>query len=459
MSDKMTPGPGAYGAPGQDSASAWYRAAPARPAPPPPLSAGGPSPQPDRRRRKRTKIISLSVCGALLCAALVVAVWQGDLARRLRDLSAARAYRYGDSFGYDFGAGAEDEQTPADDYEDYRDYFANYYTGSNEIDLPAADIGTGVTLDLRAQQGDELSMQEIYDRVSPAVVGITTYLDGEEYSWGTGVVFTADGYIITNTHILQGCNGAQIMFPDGRSFDAQLVGADEASDIAVLRIEDGESLPFAEFGRSASLHVGDEVVAIGNPLGKDYTGTMTNGIISAIDRNVTYEGHTMTLLQTNAALNEGNSGGPLINAQGQVIGITNMKIMSSYFTTVEGIGFAIPSSVVKQIADQLIETGLVPGNPTIGIVAGPVGTEAMMLYELPEGLYVTEVSEGSDALEKGLRAGDVITAVNGEHVTSVAQVNEIKDGMEVGDVVTVSVYRDGERLELEIALVDKADIK
>ena len=467
MADNMSPysGPWYSGQPEQQSASAWYQAG-GRPTPPPPPPGQpslrrGPTEQ-QRRRHHRTKVASLCLCTVLLCAAAALAVWRSGLLRRFNDLALSRAvYGYdfdgGFDYGYDFGS--DTDTLPADGYEDYREYFANYYTGSNEIKMPKAPTGTGVTLSLRAQRGEDLTLQEIYDKVSPAVVGITSYVDGEEYAWGTGVVFDSDaGYIVTNTHIIQGCERAQVILSDGQMMDALLVGADENSDIAVIQVED-QTLPAAEFGRSVSLRVGDEVVAIGNPLGQAYTGTMTNGIISAIDRNVTYDGHTMTLLQTNAALNEGNSGGPLINAEGQVIGITNMKIMSGFYTTVEGIGFAIPSSVVKQIADQLIENGVVPGEPTIGIVAGTVNTDAMERYGLPSGLYVTEVSEGSDAKEKGLREGDVITAVNGTEVTTVAQVNVIKEAMEVGDAITLTVWRDGESFELEIKLVDKGDIQ
>ncbi len=416
-----------------------------------------------RRRHRRTKAVSLTICGVLVCAAAVMAVMNSSLLRRLYALEAAeeRVFGHAGDFDYSFGYGQDDGSGPYDarQYDDFREYFENYYATSSEIGLPAAPTGTGVTLRLNTAGKDALSLQEIYNKVSPSVVGVITYVDDLEYSWGTGVVFDAGaGYVVTNTHILQGCNGAQVILTDGRELDAKLVGADEASDIAVLLVEE-DGLTEAEFGRSASLQVGDQVAAIGNPLSQDYTGTMTNGIISAIDRNVTYGGHTMTLLQTNAALNEGNSGGPLINAQGQVIGITNMKIMSSYFTTVEGIGFAIPSAVVKQIVDQLIENGVVPGEPTIGIVAGAVSAEAMALYDLPEGVYVSQVSEGSDALEKGLAVGDVITAVNGEQVASVDQVNLIKEDMEVGDSLTLTVYRDGESFELDVELVDKADIK
>ncbi|MCD7748475.1 MAG: S1C family serine protease [Oscillospiraceae bacterium] len=427
---------------------------------PPPRSAGFEGHT--AKRRRRTKIISLSVCALLLCAALAVALWQitvqlNSLSSQTTESAASNpviVIPNGDDSTDDSGS-SSDSGSP---YDSYQEYFEAYYSTSSEITIPAAETGSGVTLTLAEAEGNELSLQDIYDKVSPAVVGITAYIEGYEYSYGTGVVFASDGYIITNTHVLEGCDAAVVKFSDGTEYDAYLVGSDDASDIAVLYIE-GENFPYAEFGDSDDLRVGDQAIAIGNPLGETYSGTMTNGIISAINRNITYNGHTMTLLQTNAALNEGNSGGPLINAYGQVIGITNMKIMSTYYATVEGIGFAIPSSVVKEVADQLLEYGTVLGEPTIGIVAGSVSAEAMALYGLPEGIYVSEVNEGSDALEKGLQVGDVITAVNGEAVTSVADVNLIKEGYEVGDTITLTVYRDGETFELEIELVDKSQIE
>ena len=463
MSDNMTPHAESWytADPVRDQASAWYRAAYDRPQTPrepdrPPTGRLATDAQ--RRRRRWTKAVSLSLCGALICAAVAVAVMDSDLALRMRGIDiqgSDRAYVY----GYEFGDGSfSDPAQPEEQYDDFREYFDHYYTSSGEISLPAAPTGTGVKLRLHARQEEELTLQEIYDRVSPAVVGISAYMDDLPYSWGTGVVFHSDGYIITNTHILQGCSKARVKFVDGSEYEAFLVGADKLSDIAVLYIN-GEDLPCAQFGRSDTLQVGDTAVAIGNPLSQAYTGTMTNGIISAIDRDVTYEGHTMTLLQTNAALNEGNSGGPLINGAGQVVGITNMKIMSSYSATVEGIGFAIPSTVVKDIADQLIENGLVRGEPSIGVVAGSVGREAMELYDLPQGVYVSKVYEGSDALKKGLREGDVITAVNGLPVATVAQVNTIKEKLQVGDSLTLTVYRDGESFDLEVELVDTADVQ
>ena len=353
--------------------------------------------------------------------------------------------------------GADGAGDSGDAYRSYREYFENYYSTSDSVELPRADVGTGVTVTLSPKPAQELSLAEIYERVSPAVVGVTARVNGRDYSWGTGVAFTPDGCIITNTHIIAGCDGASVTFPDGTEYDALLVGSDSASDIAVLKI-DGENLPYAEFGDSSTLRVGDAVAAIGNPLGEAYAGTFTNGIISGIDRSVSNNGYSMTLLQTNAALNEGNSGGPLLNAGGQVVGITNMKIMSSYFTTVEGIGFAIPSTVVKEIADQLIEYGVVMGKPTIGITAGPVSAEAMELYGLPAGVYVATVNENADAYLKGVRPGDVITEVNGTPVTTVAEVNAIKDGLAVGDTLTLTLWREGETFTLDIALVDSSVI-
>ncbi len=454
MTDNSGQGPSAWygraGYPSPPEAGAWYGAA----GPGAYTQVSGErrtdSGADIRRKRRRTKGAALGVCAALLVAA---ALW--SLAKVLDVDVSLRAWR---SEAADLLPTLPQTTPGGDTYEDFREYFENYYTGTSDIDMDRAETGTGVTVPLRQPVDEELTLQQIYEAVSPAVVGISTFRDDAEYSWGTGVVFTSDGYIITNTHILQGCSAAKVTFPSGEEYDALLVGSDEASDIAVLRIE-GEGLPYADFGRSDALHVGDAAIAIGNPLGKAYAGTMTDGIVSAINRNVVYNGHSMTLLQTNAALNEGNSGGPLVNAAGQVIGITNMKIMSSYTATVEGIGFAIPSSVVKDIADQLIESGIVLGEPTIGIVAGSVSTEARALYGLPEGVYVSEVNEGSDAKEKGLQVGDVIVRVNGEKVTDVAQVNLIKEGMEVGDTLTLTVFRDDETFDMDVVLVDRSVIE
>ena len=396
------------------------------------------------KKTRRTRITLIVLC-VLVVAAAVISV-----------VSSAKAFR---------SMSSSSARTPsvsipdASEYqEDYRDYFAEYYTSSSEVLIESYRAEPGVSLSLYLADGArELTLQEIYRLVNPAVVGVTTYRNGDEYSWGTGVLFTSNGYLITNTHIIQGTDAAVVSLTTGEEFDALLVGEDEESDIAVLKI-DGADLPYAVFGDSDGVVVGDSVAAIGNPLGELYAGTMTNGIISSIDRSVTNQGHKMTLLQTNAALNEGNSGGPLVNMYGQVIGITNMKIMSVYYSTVEGIGFAIPSRVVKQVADQLLENGVVAGEPTIGITAGPVSDEAIVVYGLPAGVYVTEVRNGSDAQAQGLLPGDIILKVNGISVSTVAEVNEIKGDHAVGDTLTLTVYRDGETFDMDIKLVDKTMI-
>ena len=173
------------------------------------------------------------------------------------------------------------------------------------------------------------------------------------YNWGTGVVLSSDGLVLTNTHVIGDCDSAEVVLQGEDRYDAVLVGADTISDLAVLKIEKDGLTP-AEFGDSTHLSVGDKVAAIGNPLGDEFTRTLTDGIVSAIDRDISYNGRNMALIQTNAALNEGNSGGALFNMHGQVVGITNMKMMSS-FSSIEGIGFAIPSSTVKKVVASLVE--------------------------------------------------------------------------------------------------------
>ena len=358
-------------------------------------------------------------------------------------------------FAADGGDSSASDAGIPDDADMY-EYFDSYFTSSSDIDIPAAPTGTGVTLTLESTAGAEKSLQDIYAQLSPAVVGITCYRSGEKWSWGTGVVFTTDGYVVTNAHVLEGSDAADVIFPDGDSRSARFVGSDTATDLAVLKIE-GENFPCAAFADSASCQVGDGIVAIGNPLGEQYAGTMTNGIISAINRSVSNKGFSMTLLQTNAALNEGNSGGPLINMYGQVIGITNMK-MISYYSNIEGIGFAIPSRSIKTIVDQLLEQGYVSGRPALGITVGAMPSGIAEEYDIPNGLYISAVEEDSDAYAQGVRPGDILTQVNGQTVTATADVAAIKDEFKVGDKLTLTIYRDGETFDVDVVLHEKGEI-
>ncbi len=322
--------------------------------------------------------------------------------------------------------------------------------------LPRAETGTGVTMTLAPLPGGEaLPLQEIYRECLPSVVAIRTSKGKLGGNLGTGIIMTADGYIITNAHVLDGAKSVTVtLLADESEHEAKLVGTDSVSDLAVLKIE-AQDLKPAEFGQSDSLQVGDDVIAIGNPLGTELNGTMTNGIVSAINRNVIFGGHSMTLIQTNAAINEGNSGGPLINEFGQVVGVTNMK---AFTTGVEGICFAIPTSVIQPVVDALIADGQVNGRASIGIVIGALDAAAAEYYDLPQGLYVESVAEGSDAEKQGIQPGDIVTAVNGQTVTTTYEVNAIKEAFSVGDTMTLTIYRDGETFDVTVTLMDTNDI-
>jgi serine protease Do len=300
-----------------------------------------------------------------------------------------------------------------------------------------------------------LSFQEIYQKVIPSVVSITSTLSGGTAT-GTGIVMSEDGYIITNYHVIDGAEHLTVLLHDDTEYVAALVGGDETSDLAVLKI-DAKGLDAAEFGSSASLQVGDEVVAIGDPLGTELRGTMTNGIISAINRDLQVDERTMTLIQTNAALNSGNSGGPLINCYGQVIGINTMK-MSSYYSSIEGLGFAIPISNAKPIIDELIEKGYVSGRPAIGIrIAQDVNNAARAYYNIPEGIIVQSVTSGSDAAAKGLQAGDVIIAFEGTTVTTTDELRNLLSAYTAGETVRMTIWRNGETFDISIVLMDAHD--
>lgn len=329
-----------------------------------------------------------------------------------------------------------------------------------------AYVGSGTKLNIVSSQEssdttfsdeeDALCLQDIYSSVIDSVVSISS-MTSSGTSSGTGIIMSPDGYVITNHHVITGALVISVLTNDNQEYEAALVGSDEMSDLAVLKI-DARGLQAAEFGDSSKLRVGDSVVAIGDPLGVQLRGTMTNGIISAINRDLTVGDRTMTLIQTNDALNNGNSGGPLINCYGQVIGINTVK-MSSYYTataSVEGLGFAIPISVAKPIIDELIENGYVAGRPAIGISGDSLPSYYRTYYRLPDGVYVTSVNEGSDAKAKGIREGDIVTAINGEKICSIDELNTVKNQYAAGDEVTLTIYRSGTYYEVTVTLVDQA---
>ena len=317
--------------------------------------------------------------------------------------------------------------------------------GGEALDLAPTPEGTENT-----PQHQELSLQEIYEQAIDSVVSIACTLKNGSSS-GTGVVLTETGYIVTNSHVIEDATAISVLLTDGRTLAARVVGADTVSDLAVLWV-DADNLTAARFGDSSTLRVGDIAVAIGDPLGIELRGTMTDGIISAINRNVTSGGRTMTLIQTNAALNSGNSGGPLLNCYGQVIGINTMKI--SAFTDsagVEGLGFAIPSTTVKEIVEQLIAQGYVSGRPALGLTLRK--TSAIeRLQGLPSGLLITGINKDSDAARKGLKTGDILVQLDGETTADQASLEAVIYSHKAGDTLDAVIYRSGRYYSTQLVL-------
>ena len=285
--------------------------------------------------------------------------------------------------------------------------------------------------------------------------GLENYLseDGEITieAYPVGGDFRQDGYIVTNHHVIAGGEACSVILSSGYELDAKVVGWDTDNDLAVLKVE-AEGLPAATFGSSDLLTVGDTVYAIGNPLGLELRGTLTDGIVSAINRDVDVDGITMTLIQTNAALNSGNSGGPLINEYGQVVGINTIKMVSTYDddATVEGLGFAVPSSTVAHIANCIISTGEVVPEPVLGITV--IGQA--ILPDGTVGVLVSEVTPGLGGDLAGIEPGDVIVAVDGENVDDNTDIVRIRRRHQAGDTLTMVIGRDGAYYETQVPLMD-----
>ncbi|WP_186566737.1 S1C family serine protease [Lawsonibacter celer] len=305
----------------------------------------------------------------------------------------------------------------------------------------------------------QLTPEEIYAANLESVVGIngdvTTNVWGQTVRnavSGSGFVISADGYILTNYHVIDGVSDIKVSFADGTSYDAAVVGGEEENDIAVLKI-DAAGLRPVVLGDSDILKVGEPVVAIGNPLG-ELTFTLTAGYVSAKDRSITMsDGTIMNMIQTDTAINSGNSGGPLFDQYGQAVGIVSAKYSGSSGSSasIEGIGFAIPINDVQSMVTSIIENGYVTGKPNVGIIMAEVSASAQR-YGIPAGASVEAILEGSCAEKAGLQVGDIITAVEDSAVTSIAQLQSAVKNYQAGDTVTFTVYRDGESMELSVTL-------
>ena len=392
----------------------YSRPLPGRMTPPPPA---------ERRKKRRTGLWIFLIC-LTVAVGIGAGLWIWDI---------FFADDPKDPFEYDYDFGWEEDAS-----------------ASQEITIPTYPTGEGVVLEVETDHGPELTAQEIYQRVNPSVVTVLAQLDGS-VSVGTGVIFRSDGYILTNHHVLAGGRDCSITLDTGQSYEARYVAGDERNDLAVLKVE-LTGLPAATFGDSDQLAVGDRVYAIGNPLGVELRGTLTDGIVSAINRDVWVDGRTMTLIQTNAALNSGNSGGPLINAYGQVVGINTIKMSSSY-SNIEGLGFAIPSASIRRLVNDLLTYGEVQPEPTFGVTVNQLGT---WLEEDLRGIQVIDVTAGSAADLAGIRTGDFILSAAGTPVNSSQDLLRVRRGLYVDDQVTMEIWRDGQRLEVTLELNDAA---
>lgn len=304
-----------------------------------------------------------------------------------------------------------------------------------------------------------LSIKEIAAKASPSVVEIN--IEGQTTGYGffggtyttqaagSGVIISKDGYIITNNHVVEGATSITVKTSDGTEYAATLVGTDSKSDIGVIKVE-ADNLTPATIGDSSTISVGDTAVVIGNPLGT-LGGTVTNGIISATDREISINNETMNLIQTNAAINSGNSGGGMFDANGNLIGIVNAKDSgtTSSGTTIEGLGFAIPINDAMNVAKQLIESGQVTDRPTIGVTLQTI-TKDYGNYKA--GLYIADVSKGSGAEAAGLQPGDQIVGADGTEIASYTELSKILRNKHVGDILTLTIVRDGEQMDVDVTL-------
>ena len=342
-------------------------------------------------------------------------------------------------------------------------YWAGGLSGSNETQSPAQTTENPQTqvaanptyTPVAANDGRALTPTQIFEKCNPAVVAISTEkamrnMFGQSTnraSAGSGFLISDDGVVITNHHVIDGADSIKVLMADGKTYDATVVGSDATADIAVLKIK-ASGLPYLTFGDSEAMRVGDTVCAIGNPLG-ELANTQTVGTISAMGREVNIDGIPAVMLQTDASVSPGNSGGPLINIYGDVIGIVSAK---SVDTGVEGIGFAIPASSAQANIADLQKNGYIQGRPYLGITADPDYSAFARQYRMPAGVYIASVETGSCAERAGLKVGDVILELGGDTVSDSATLQAAKLKHKAGETISLRYYRDGKEYTANVTL-------
>jgi len=353
-----------------------------------------------------------------------------------------------------------------DDGDEYKEFFEgsidddenpweNRFFSGDTSDLP---IDEHLTLDpIPARTKQVLSVSDVAEKAVEYSVMLLGMKDGKQNGYlGSGVVFSADGYILTNYHVISVMPEISVYFNDGTVLDAVVVGGDPTLDIAVVKV-DASGLAYATFGDSDDVLTGDEVIAVGSPNSPELMNTVTTGIVSCPLRQLHIDSTTMKLIQTSATINPGNSGGPLVNMFGQVIEINTIKV--GIEANFEGLGFAIPSSVIKPVVDQLVSRGYVSGRPTIGITAYAADEDFAKENDIPVGVVINYVNPDSGAAAAGLKEGDVLVEANDISIASVEDINAIKSKLSVGDSIIFKYYRNGEYYTAKVVLVDEIDLR
>ncbi len=325
--------------------------------------------------------------------------------------------------------------------------------GFNSNDSSAADSSSdsgsnsnssaSIVIEESPSEGVGMSAEEVYDVVSPTVVGVVVYdseanIISDPKGQGSGIIISSDGYVVTNSHVIGDSkqNNVKIVLSGGEEFPGKIVGYDTKTDLAVIKAEKTD-LPVATFGNSDNVRIGQWALALGNPIG--LTNSLTRGTISAINRSLSSsKQHFVKYIQTDAAINPGNSGGPLLNMYGQVIGITSTKIVGN---VVEGVGFAIPSNTVKSVVDDIISKGYVSGRVKLGLTGKMVSHYQSQIYNVPIGMIISEINKESDLAANGIQVGDIITKINDSNITDLEVLYAELAKCKVGDSVKISIYR------------------